>query len=121
MREAAGEVHGQAALARHAGNPRLLALLEKGQLGDLHVPARLAAERVGRRDHQAEGPTADLVERDDLRLARLDDFIQIANSTRFYGSGKGTINPLGGIPLQEISAYQIAGSEIIVAGHGYQR
>ena len=61
------------------------------------------------------------VNEDGRVLARLDNFVQVADSTRLDCSRKGTIDPDCGIAFKQVAANQVARGEVFVAGDCYKR
>ena len=51
-------------------------------------------------------------------LARLDDFIQVADAASAHGAGQGPVHPGGLAALDQIAAHQVGGGEVVVAGNG---
>ena len=61
------------------------------------------------------------VNEDGSVLARLDNFVQVANSTGLDRSGKWAIDPNCGIAFKQVAANEVACCEVFVAGDCYQR
>ncbi|MNO83201.1 hypothetical protein D3C76_744960 [compost metagenome] len=54
-------------------------------------------------------------------LARLDHFVEIADTALPHGAGKWSVLPPGAIGTDQVASDQIGGAQVVMAGHGMQR
>src|SRR5207249_3320608 len=52
---------------------------------------------------------------------RFYDLVEVTDGARLDSPGQGTVDPAGGLTFQQITADEVAGGQVFVAGDGHDR
>ena len=54
-------------------------------------------------------------------LAGFHHFVQVQYGSGLHRARHGAVDPAGAVGVKEVASHEVAGSEVLVAGNGYQR
>jgi hypothetical protein len=115
------EAHRDEALAG-GGLQALQQVLVAGVVGnDQHEIGWRFERFAGAVDGQDAAVVGQRVQHDGGVLARLDDFIEVADAAFAHGAGQRAVGPVGALVGNQVAADEVGGGQVVVAGDGVQR